>query len=76
MSQKAYSLEALRLAEIQACSLLPIPLSPGRKWDTDNEDPEILLYNDQYTEYRSLVSRLNWLTVETRPDLKFTVIKL
>lgn len=76
MSQKAYSLEALRLAEMQACSPLPIPLSPGRKWDTDNEDPEILLYDDQHTQYRSLVGRLNWLAVETRPDLKFTVMKL
>lgn len=36
MSQKAYSLEALRLAEMQSCSPLSIPLSPTRKWDTDN----------------------------------------
>ncbi|OQE65453.1 hypothetical protein PENNAL_c0208G09362 [Penicillium nalgiovense] len=65
MSQKAYSLEALRLAEMQAYSPLPIPLSPGRKWDTKNEDPEILL-----------LGKLNWLAVETRPDIKFTVMKL
>jgi hypothetical protein len=66
MSQKAYSLEAIRLEEMQTCSPLPIPLAPSRKWNTDNEDPGILLREEEHRLYRSLVGRLNWLTVETR----------
>jgi hypothetical protein len=33
-------------------------------------------YEDDHTWYRSLIGRLNWLAVETRPDIKFAVIKL
>ncbi|KAJ6180608.1 hypothetical protein N7519_011069 [Penicillium mononematosum] len=66
MSQKAYSLEALRLAEMQACSPLPIPLVPS----------QILLREEEQTLYRSLVGRSNWLAVETRQGLKLTVMKL
>jgi hypothetical protein len=59
-----------------ACSPLPVPLSPGSKWDTGNEDSEIFLPEDDHTWYRSLIGRLNWLAVETRPDIKFAVMKL
>jgi hypothetical protein len=44
--------------------------------DDDNEDPEILLNSEEYHEYRKHVGRLGWLSVETRPDLKFVVMKL
>ncbi|KAJ9480754.1 hypothetical protein VN97_g12776 [Penicillium thymicola] len=76
ISQQAYSLKALRLAQMQACCPLPIPLSPNHKWDDDNEYPETLLNQEKHTFYRSLVGRLNWLAVETRPDIKFSVMKL
>ena len=76
MSQKAYTLEALRLAEMQSCTPTPIPLSPCRKWEVDNDDPESRLHDEDHTLYRSLIGRLNWLTVETRPDIKFAVMKL
>ncbi|KAJ9481045.1 hypothetical protein VN97_g12463 [Penicillium thymicola] len=46
------------------------------QWDDDNEDPETLLNQEEHTFFRSLVGRLNWLAVETRPDIRFSVMKL
>jgi hypothetical protein len=50
MPRKAYSLEAQRLAEMQSCSPLSIPLAPSRKWDTEDEDPDILLHEVEHTQ--------------------------
>jgi DNA-directed RNA polymerase subunit L len=61
---------------MQSCTPTPIPLSPSRKWEVDNDDPETRLHDEDHTLYRSLIRRLNWLTIETRPDIKFAVMKL
>lgn len=76
ISQQAYTEEILRLAEIQNCKATPIPLSSSWVWDDDNEDPETLLYGKDQTKYCALVDRLNWLALETRPDIKFADMKL
>lgn len=76
ISQQAYTEEILRLAEIQNCKATPIPLSSSWVWDDDNKDPETLLYGKDQTKYRALVGRLNWLAVETRPDIKLADMKL
>ncbi|KAJ5963983.1 uncharacterized protein N7479_003859 [Penicillium vulpinum] len=76
LSQQVYIEEILRLAEMQNCKEAAIPLSSSWIWDNENEDPETLLHGKEHTRYRSIVGRLNWLAVETRPDIKFAVMKL
>ena len=69
LTQKKYSLDLLRRDGMLKCKHAITPMSATDRLSALDGDP---LSPDDATEYRSLVSGLQYLTI-TRPDVSYVV---
>lgn len=69
LSQETYMDKILHLANMSNYQSANIPMIPGWKPSTNSDliDP---------TEFQHHTGCLNWLSIKTRPDITFTVMKL
>jgi hypothetical protein len=72
LSQGKYANDLLHRVNMQVCKTVDTPLSMSDKLSlTDGE----LLSGDDSTNYRSIISALQYITL-TRPDIAFLVNKV
>jgi histone deacetylase 1/2 len=72
VTQRKYALDLLHRVNMENCIPTSTPLVPSEKLSRDGGT---LLHTDDAFRYRSVVGRLQYLTL-TRPDISFAVNKI
>ena len=73
MSQPAYVKQLVKAAGMENAKVIAVPMDPGchlKKSDSE------LLQGELYDKYGTLLGKLMWLSVSTRPDITFAVNRL
>ncbi|KAI3174220.1 hypothetical protein DTO039G3_3276 [Penicillium roqueforti] len=74
ISQEAYVQKILHITDTAGTKETPLP--PGWRESNPEDIDSNLLDDENFEHYQTVVGMLNWLTIKTRPDIRFAVTRL